>query len=80
MKCFEEIFSGSIDCNWRNVSAGGLIAQNRVGKISHTILGKKQFLKQVILLKLCVEILLNRSKYIPQKKSTFEEEEKTILS
>ena len=35
MKCFEEIFSGSIDCNWRNVSAGGLIAQNRVGKISH---------------------------------------------
>ena len=53
----------------------GFDCSNRVGNKILKVFEKKEYN-----LKLCLKILLNCSEYISQRKSTFEEEEKTILS
>ena len=61
MKCFEEIFSGSIDCNWRNVSAEGLIAPTKLKKSPLQFLENGLYYIEYILEK-CSKMRLNSGK------------------
>ena len=62
MKCSEEIFSGSIDCNWRNVSAEGLIAQSELEKYTRKFL-KNALEKVEHILEMEMEMCFTKEKY-----------------